>query len=98
MTITLEDHRIDKKEIFHYEGGIKSFVEYINRKKTPIHSKVIFFEETKDGVNVQVTLQYNDEYSKTVLTFANNIHTIEGGYKLEIALAKEKKQIGRAHV
>ncbi len=82
VTITLEDHRINKKEIFHYEGGIKSFVEYINRKKTPIHSKVIFFEETKDGVNVQVALQYNDGYSETVLTFANNIHTIEGGYHL----------------
>lgn len=82
VTIHLTDERTGKEETFHYEGGIKEFVKYINRNKTPIHPEIIYFEDTRDGINVQLAMQYFDGYSENVLTFANNIHTGEGGYHL----------------
>ena len=82
VKIIFTDERVDRQEIFHYEGGIKSFVEYINRKKTKIHKDVIYFEEVSENTQVEVAIQYTDSYSENVLTFANNINTEEGGTHL----------------
>ena len=100
VTITLTDERDNKKESFHYEGGIRSFVEYINRQKTPIHPDVIYFEGNRDDVNVEVALQYNTGFSETILSFANNIHTTEGGYHLagfRSALTRTINDYGRKY-
>lgn len=82
ITITLRDDRDDTDETFYYEGGIKSFVEYINRKKTPIHEDVIYVEGKREESEVEVAIQYTDSYSENVISFANNIHTTEGGTHL----------------
>ncbi|NLJ78197.1 MAG: DNA topoisomerase (ATP-hydrolyzing) subunit B [Tissierellia bacterium] len=78
----LEDKRIDDKKEFYYEGGIKSFVEYINRNKKPIQSDVAYFEAERDSTIVELAMQYTDAYSENVYTFANNINTQEGGTHL----------------
>ncbi len=83
LTITIQDERADKKHEFCYKGGISEFVEYLNRNKTPVHNKMIYFEKEKDGVEVEIALQYNDGYSADeVFSFANNINTHEGGTHL----------------
>lgn len=81
ITITLIDKREEEeKEItLHYEGGISSFVEYINKNKEKIHPEVIFFEAEKDDVELQVAMQYTDSFSENVFSYANNIATTEGG-------------------
>jgi DNA gyrase subunit B len=82
LKIKLEDERTDKESIFEFSGGIISFVEYLNKNKNPLHSKVIYFERTQDNVILEVALQYNDGYAETLFSFANNINTIEGGTHL----------------
>ncbi len=82
IKISLEDKRSGKSKDFHYTGGIKSFVEYINKKKDPIHKDVIYFENEKDFTTVELAIQYTDGYSENVFTFANNIGTAEGGTHL----------------
>ncbi len=82
LEIILEDLRSDRKEIFKYEGGIASFIEYLNKNKNVLHPKPIYFEIKKDDVVVEVAMQYNDGYSETVFSFANNINTHEGGSHL----------------
>ena len=82
INITLIDKREDKKEVFHYEGGIKSFVSYLNRNKEVLHKEPIYVEGVKDGISVEVALQYNDGYNENIFSFANNIDTIEGGTHL----------------
>ena len=82
INITLIDKREDKKEVFHYEGGIKSFVSYLNRNKEALHKEPIYVEGVKDGISVEVALQYNDGYNENIFSFANNIDTIEGGTHL----------------
>lgn len=84
VKIVFNDYRKeDNKEIvFHYEGGIKSFVEYLNKSKEAIHKEVIYFEREKEDVNVELAMQYTTSYQENVLSFANNIHTVEGGYHL----------------
>ena len=82
IKIILTDKRYDKEEHYHYEGGIKSFVEYLNRNKQPLHEEPIYVEGLKDEIMVEVALQYNDGYSENLFTFANNIDTIEGGTHL----------------
>ena len=81
ITITLIDKREEEeKEItLHYEGGISSFVEYINKNKEKIHPEVIFFEAEKDDVELQVAMQYTDSFSENVFSYVNNIATTEGG-------------------
>ncbi|HEY7163423.1 MAG TPA: DNA topoisomerase (ATP-hydrolyzing) subunit B [Candidatus Binatia bacterium] len=79
VKITIDDERNQKKHEFLYEGGLKSFVEHLNRAKTAIHPQVIHFTGEKDGVEVEVAMQWNDGYSESVYSFANNINTIEGG-------------------
>ena len=79
--ITLFDERTNKKQEFHYEGGIVSFVEFLNTNKTPLH-KVVYFVKEKNMVNVEVAIQYNMGYQENIFTFANNINTQEGGSHL----------------
>jgi DNA gyrase subunit B len=81
--ITLKDERVkDKEADFQFSGGIISFVEFLNKNKNSLHKKVIYFEKEKDGVQAEVALQYNDGYSESIFTFANNINTTEGGTHL----------------
>ena len=82
LTIHLKDQRSDKQDSFHYEGGIKAFVEHLNQGKELTHPDVIYFEKEQDGVGVEVALQYNQGYSETVLTFANNVNNHGGGTHL----------------
>jgi DNA gyrase subunit B len=82
INITLIDHRDDNTLEFHYEGGIKSFVSYLNRNKEALHKEPIYVEGFKDDITVEVALQYNDGYNENIFSFANNIDTIEGGTHL----------------
>src|SRR5215468_2135634 len=77
--IDILDERDQKSHEFVYEGGIKSFVEHLNRAKTPIHEEVIFVQGSRDGVDVEIAMQWNSGYAEAVYAFANNINTIEGG-------------------
>jgi DNA gyrase subunit B len=79
LLITIEDERNEKKHEFHYTGGIVSFVEHLNKNKTPLHEKVVYFEGDREGINLQIAMQYNDGYQEQIFTFANNINTHEGG-------------------
>ncbi|MCB2300583.1 DNA topoisomerase (ATP-hydrolyzing) subunit B [Clostridium tagluense] len=81
IRITLTDEREDKKQEFLYEGGIKSFVDYLNRNKGKIHD-TIYIEGRKDEYIVEIALQYNDTYTENLFSFANNIDTVEGGTHL----------------
>ncbi|MGB4438787.1 MAG: DNA topoisomerase (ATP-hydrolyzing) subunit B [Sedimentibacter sp.] len=82
IKISLEDKRDGVKDEFHYEGGIKQFVQYLNSKKTPLHEDIIYTEGNKDKVIVEISLQYTDSYSENIFSFVNNINTIEGGTHL----------------
>jgi DNA gyrase subunit B len=82
VTIHILDERSEKTHNFHYEGGIASFVEYINRAKTALHPKPIFFRGEREGVEIEVAIQYNDSYDEKLFSFANNINTHEGGTHL----------------
>jgi len=81
IKIMLVDERNDKKDDFYYEGGIKSFVEYLNKNKKSFHD-IIYIQGLKDNVNVEVAIQYTEAYSETVYSFVNNINTHEGGTHL----------------
>ncbi len=80
--IKLIDKRDSREEIFHYEGGIKSFVSYLNRNKAPLYEEPIYVEGIKDNISVEIALQYNDGYTENIFSFANNIDTVEGGTHL----------------
>ena len=82
VKIEIIDERSDKSHVFHYEGGIVSFVEYLNRAKTPLHPKPIFFTGTREDVEIDIAIQYNDSYDEKIFSFANNINTHEGGTHL----------------
>ena len=82
VRIQILDERSEKSHDFHYEGGICSFVEYLNRAKTPLHPKPIFVNGTREGVEIEVAIQYNDGYDEKMFSFANNINTHEGGTHL----------------
>jgi DNA gyrase subunit B len=82
LEITIEDERDEKKHRFLYNGGIVSFVEHLNQKKTPLHEKVIYFEGVRDDIDLQIAMQYNDTYQEQIFSFANNINTHEGGTHL----------------
>ncbi len=82
LKITIEDERGDRKNVFHYTGGIIEFVKHINQNKTPIHPKVLFFEAAKGDTQIEVAVQYNDGYQENIFCFANNINTREGGTHL----------------
>ncbi len=82
LEIILKDHRTGKEHTFLAKGGLSSFVEYLNENKTPLFRKPIHFQRSRDGVEVEAALQYNDSYSESVYSYVNNINTIEGGTHL----------------
>ncbi|MED3654246.1 DNA topoisomerase (ATP-hydrolyzing) subunit B [Heyndrickxia sporothermodurans] len=80
LKLTIEDKRDEpKKNEYHYEGGIKSYVEHLNRTKEVIHEEPIYVEGEKDGISIEVSIQYNEGFTSSIYSFANNIHTYEGG-------------------
>jgi len=93
VTISIRDERTEKKHDFAYDGGIRSFVEHLNKTKQPVHDKVIYFQEVKNGTGdpkrdsdkerVEVALQWNDGYAETIFTFTNTINNRDGGTHLE---------------
>ena len=82
LKIVIEDERDERTHTFLYKGGIIEFIKHLNQNKTPVHPKVLFFEGKRDGIEVEVALQYNDGYQESVFSFANNINTREGGTHL----------------
>ena len=84
IKITLTDFRegLEQQKVFHYEGGIKEFVQYLNKSKEPLYSQIIYCEGVKDNVQVEVAFQHNDGYNEVVDSFVNNIKTPEGGTHL----------------
>ena len=79
IKITIEDERSDKKNEFQYKGGIEQFVEHLNRNRTPIHRKPVHIQGEKGDIVVDIAFQYNDSYSESIFSYANNINTHEGG-------------------
>lgn len=88
LKIVLRDERISetmpepKERVFHYEGGIKEFVTYLNKSKTPLYENVLYFEGKKNNVYVEVSMQHNDSFNESTFSFVNNINTPEGGTHL----------------
>jgi len=82
IEIHLTQEEPPREEVYKYKGGIREFVEHLNRNKNPLHPRVIYFEKEKDNVQVEIALQYCDSYSENIFSFANNINTIEGGTHL----------------
>ena len=83
LKIVLRDEREEKhNHVFHYEGGIKEFVNYLNKGKTSLYDQVFYCEGTKDGVFVEIAMQHNDSYTENIYSFVNNINTPEGGTHL----------------
>lgn len=79
VKIEFADERDGYKELFHYEGGIKSFVEYINKSKKPLDHEVMYIEGEKDTTKVEIAMQYTESYNETIISFTNNIKTVDGG-------------------
>ena len=91
ITIHLRDERSGKNESFHFDGGIRSFVQHLNKKKEVLNPEPIYFNGTKDDIVVEIALQYNDSYQENIYSFVNNINTEEGGTHLagfKIALTR----------
>ena len=82
LKIIFLDERTGKEEVYQYQGGLKSFVEYLDENRTPIHKEAIYFEGEKDDVPIEIALQYNSTYTENILTYCNNVNTIEGGAHL----------------
>jgi DNA gyrase subunit B len=99
VKISLKDEFSQKEEVFQYEGGIVSFVEFLNKNKNMLHEKPIYFQKQKDSTIVEIAMQYNDSYTENVYTFANNINTHEGGTHLagfKAALTKVSNDYAKA--
>ncbi|MBQ9246325.1 DNA topoisomerase (ATP-hydrolyzing) subunit B [bacterium] len=82
LKITFIDAKAEKEEVFHYEGGIGSYVEFLNKNKNVMFEKPVYIDKTVDGIAVEIALQYTDAYNESVLSFANNINTHQGGTHL----------------
>ena len=83
IKITLTDEREKKRsEVYHYEGGIKEYVEFQNKNKTPIHQSIIYYESIKKDKEVEIAMQWTDSYTENIFSYANNINTTEGGAHL----------------
>jgi len=100
IEIALSQEEPPKAEVFKYAGGIVEFVDHLNRTKVPLHPKVIYFEKEKDGIQVEIAMQYTEAYNETVACFANDINTIEGGTHLSgfrSALTRTVNAYGKAN-
>jgi len=100
LKVRLVDRKSGREDEFHYEGGIEEFVRYINKSRNPLHDVVYLFGE-KDGVQVEIALQYTDGYTENIFTFVNNINTREGGTHLsgfKSALTRVLNEYGRKNI
>jgi DNA gyrase subunit B len=100
VQVILKDEGKNRKEIFKYDGGIAEFVKHLNVNKAPMHDDVIYFEKEKDGIGVEIAMQYTDAYSESLYSFANNINTHEGGTHLSgfrSALTRTINAYGKAN-
>jgi len=100
LKITIKDERTDKENDFRYEGGIVSFVEYLNTNKEALHKPPVYFSRSKNGTQVEVALQYNNSYNENLFSYANNINTREGGTHLmgfRAALTKTVNEYARVN-
>lgn len=81
LNIVITDKRVDEPvtKSYHYEGGIMSYIEHLNKNKDVVHEEIVYVEGQKNNISVEVALQYNEGYTSTIMSFANNIHTYEGG-------------------
>ncbi len=82
VEISIKEERSKKEHTFKYKGGISEFIEYLNRNKHPLHSKIFYVDKQKEHVEVESAFQYNDGYNEDIFSFANNINTVEGGTHL----------------
>jgi len=99
LEISIMDERTDKENTFKYKGGISEFVQYLNRNRHPLHSKIFFMDKQKENVQVECAFQYCDSYNEEIFSFANNINTIEGGTHLSgfrTALTRATNQYAKA--
>jgi DNA gyrase subunit B len=98
IKITLREEMSGREEVFHYPGGIVAFVQHLNKNKTALHDKVLYFEKKKDSVQLEIAMQYSDSYVENVYAFANSINTREGGTHLigfRSALTRTVNDYGR---
>src|SRR6056297_1632498 len=96
LTIILEDKRNDKKEEYQYDGGIKAFIEYLNKNRDLLHKEIIYNEDSFEEYELEFAIQYNQGYSERIFSYANNINTVDGGYHLtgfKSALTKAVKNV-----
>ncbi len=99
IRIRISDERTEKSHDLQYKGGIKSFIEYLNKSRTPIHPKVIYFHGEKEGIIVELAMQWSESYTETLYSYANNINTTEGGAHvvgLKSALTRTLNSYGTA--
>lgn len=83
IIITLTDERPDgKNHVFHYPGGLISYIQYLDENKVALHPQPLYFFQTKDGIEIEIAMEYNDSYNENLFSFANNINTIDGGTHL----------------
>ncbi len=100
VRITLTDEESERSDEFRYKGGIVSFVQYLNQNKNSLHRKVLYLDKSKEDLEVEVALQYNDGYTENIYSYANNINTIEGGTHLsgfKSALTRTLNSYARSH-
>jgi len=82
LTLVLEDERNNKKEKYQYDGGIKAFIEYLNKTRDLLHNEIVYNEDSIDEYELEFAIQYNQGYSERIFSYANNINTVDGGYHL----------------
>ncbi len=100
VEITIEDERDNRSDVFKFDGGLRSYVEYLNEKRSPVQEDIIYFDGVQEDMAIEVAIQYTKSYSENVITFANNINTTEGGMHLSgfrTALTKTANEYARKY-